>query len=439
MSHQITLFILTRDFRTSDTLTLYRAYEESKKSKTNLSVVFRFHPDQIDPKRNPYYSETAVEFMIQSLERLKKDLPFEWIDPIPDEEWKKYLQTISLHKIFITRDFTPFARRRFDFYQSICETIEVDDITVFPIDEIKPFSKLSYFISSLEHKKFPEVQTLNVNWKKEIDPLRSKQKFIHSDKITIGSSGDRIAIVHPEDLENLIEHLGENIKGYSNKKLREQVGDPKVSYLSAFIKFGLISIREVHHLVKECKGPSSEDKKAFHRELYFRDFYYALAWYKPKEVYVNPDWEQKNPKFISEKDLKEWRREMNISEHITEKDKEQIDEARRIFENWTKGTTESSLINAGMKELIGTGYMLNRMRMLTTSYITRDNGLWWKYAEQVFANYLTDYDWTINTMNHQNITKIGLYPKYTQDFSIRRQESMNPKDKEKYIQKHFIS
>jgi deoxyribodipyrimidine photolyase len=74
--------------------------------------------------------------------------------------------------------------------------------------------------------------------------------------------------------------------------------------------------------------------------------------------------------------------------------------------------------------------------MLTTSYITRDNGLWWKYAEQVFANYLTDYDWTINSLNHQNITKIGLYPKYTQDFSIQRQESMNPKDKEKYIQKY---
>ena len=56
--------------------------------------------------------------------------------------------------------------------------------------------------------------------------------------------------------------------------------------------------------------------------------------------------------------------------------------------------------------------------------------------EQIFANYLTDYDWTINSMNHQNIAKIGLYPKYTQDFSIQRQESMNPKDKEKYIQEN---
>jgi deoxyribodipyrimidine photolyase len=375
--------------------------------------------------------------MIQSLERLKRDLPFDWIDPISDEEWKKYLQSIHLHKIFIARDFTPFSRTRFEFYQSICETIEIDDITIFPIEEIKPFSKLAYFISSLHHKKFPEVQTLKVNWKKEIDPLPSKEKFIHSDEIKIESKGNRIPIVHPDDLENLIQHLGENIKGYSNKKLREQIGDPKVSYLSAFIKFGLISIREVHHLVRECKGPSEEDKNAFHRELYFRDFYYALAWYKPKEVFDNPDWEQKNPKFISEKDLKEWREETKNNQlEVTKKDKEEIESSAKIFQNWIKGTTESTLINAGMRELVETGYMLNRMRMLTTSYITRDNGLWWKYAEQVFANYLTDYDWTINSLNHQNITKIGLYPKYTQDFSIRRQESMNPKDKEKYIQKH---
>lgn len=441
--NKITLFILTRDFRTSDALTLYQAYEESKISKTSLSVVFRFHPDQIDPKRNLYYSETAVDFMIASLERLRNILPFQWIDPISDDEWKKYLLTIDLHKIFIARDFTPFARKRFEFYQSICETIEIDDITVFPIHEIKPFSKLSYFISSLEHKKFPEILSLKVNWSKEVNPLPSKTNFIHSGKIEIKRIESyskfkiprtiRQPIVYPQDLENLIEHLGKNIKGYSNKKLREQIGNPKVSYLSAFIKFGLISIREVHHLIKDTKEPSNEDKKAFHRELYFRDFYYTLAWYYPKQVFEDPNWEQKNPKFISENDLIESNTKKN---YISEHEKKEIETSSKIFDNWINGTTESPLINASMNELFDTGYMLNRMRMLTTSYLTRDHGLWWKYAEQVFAMSLTDYDWTINTMNHQNIAKIGLYPKYTQDFSIKRQESLNPKDKQIYIEKH---
>jgi deoxyribodipyrimidine photo-lyase len=374
--------------------------------------------------------------MIQALEELHKELPFQWIDPVSDEEWKKYLQSIPLHQIFIARDFSPFARERFDFYQSICETIEVDDITVFPIEDVKPFSKLAYFISSLEHKKMPTPEIRKTQWKKEIHKLPNKN-FIHDvNKMKIQGEGNRKPIVLPHELPTILKNLGENIKGYSNKKLREQVGEPRVSYLSAYIKFGMISIRQVHHMVNGLKGPSSQDKKDFHRELYFRDFYYALAWYKPKEVFEDPTWQQKNPKYISIDDWKIAKEETKSSSSSpSEKDRKEIEESNEIFQKWIKGETESELINAGMKELMKTGYMLNRMRMLTTSYLTRDKGLWWKYAEQIFAKELTDYDWTINSMNHQNIAKIGLYPKYTQDFSIQRQESMNQKDKQEYIHK----
>jgi deoxyribodipyrimidine photo-lyase len=432
MNKMTTLFILTRDFRIDDALTLYRAHDESKKSNTKLSVIFRFDPQQIDPKQNPYYSSYAVSFMIEALDQLQKDLPFQWISPINDEEWKRYLTSIELHKIFIARDFTPFARKRFEYYQSICETVEVDDITVFPIEDMKAFSKLAPFISSLDHKKLPEPESRKIDWKKIISPLNSR-KFIHSGKINIKSEHSVQPMVHPSQLDELIDHLGEHIKGYANKRLREQVGDPRVSYLSAFIKFGVISIRQVHEISKRAKGPSVEDKKAFHRELYFRDFYYTLAWNKEKEVFEDPDWEQKSPKFISEEDLLEYKKNNGKPLTISPSEKKEIEQAREIFEKWAVGETESDLINAGMHQLVKTGYMLNRMRMLTTSYLTRDHGLWWKYPEQIFANYLTDYDWTINSMNHQNIAKVGLYPKYTQDFSIKRQESMNPKDKEKYI------
>jgi deoxyribodipyrimidine photolyase len=432
MNKMTTLFILTRDFRINDALTLYQAYEESIQSKTKLSVIFRFTPHQIDPKQNAYYSSFAVSFMIDALEQLSTQLPFQWISPISDEEWKKYLSSLSLHKIFIARDFTPYARERYQFYQEICETIEVDDITVFPIEQMKPFSKLAPFITSVSHHKLPIPENKKINWNKVVSDLPSR-KFVHSGQIQIKPENKVHPLVHPSQLEDLVKNLGAHIKGYSNKTLREQVGDPRVSYLSAFIKFGLISIREVHRLANEVKGPSSEDKKAFQRELFFRDFYYVLAWNKEQDVFEKPNWQQKNPRFISEEDLIAYKKQNGKSETISASEKKDIEEAREIFEKWVVGETESELINAGMHQLVRTGYMLNRMRMLTTSYLTRDHGLWWKYPEQIFANYLTDYDWTINSMNHQNIAKVGLYPKYTQDFSIKRQESMNQKDKQKYI------
>jgi deoxyribodipyrimidine photo-lyase len=430
-----TLFILTRDFRIDDALTLYAAHEESKQSKTKLAVVFRFHPDQIYPDRNPYYCANAVQFMIGSLERLNQVLDFQWIDPIPDDQWHKYLKSISIHKIFIARDFTPFARSRFDFYQSVAETVEIDDITVFSIDKMKPYLKLAPFIDFVDHFPFPKLELRKVDWKKEIENLPSKP-FIHSGKIKIKHQDNQNILVSPIELDEMIQDLGKNITGYADKKVREQVGNPKVSYLSAFIKFGLLSIRQVHQLAKEAKGPSAVDKKAFHRELYFRDFYYTLAWYKPEDVFVKSDLQQKNPKFISKQDLLEWKRDKGLSATVSEKEEREIQQAKEIFTAWTKGGTEYPLINAGIHQLTETGYMLNRLRMLTTSYLTQDNGLWWKYPEQFFAIHLTDYDWTINSMNHQNIAKIGLYPKYTLDFSIKRQEGMYPKDKAKYIEEY---
>ena len=433
MATPITLFILTRDFRTQDALTLYAAYDESILSKTKFCVAFRFDPNQIIRQNNPYYCANAIQFMISSLENLSSELPFEWIEPISDAEWKKYLSSIHLHKIFIARDFSPFSRQRFEFYNSIVETIEIDDITVFPIEKMKPYVKLAPFIEFVDKLAFPKVEIRKINWKKTIDSLPSK-KFIHQGQIKIKHETNPNILVRPEDLDDLELHLGEHIKGYADKKIREQVGTPKVSYLSSFIKFGLISIRNVHQLAKSVSGPSAADKKAFHRELYFRDFYYTLAWNRSEDVFVKPDIQQKNPKFISEEDLIAWKEAKGISSGVSEKDRKEIAQAREIYEKWTRGETEYPLINAGIHQLTDTGYMLNRLRMLTTSYLTQDNGLWWKYPEQFFANYLTDYDWTINSMNHQNIAKVGLYPKYTLDFSIKRQEGMNQKDKQKYIQ-----
>lgn len=433
MSQSITLFVLTRDFRTEDALTLYAAYDEARNAKTKLSILFRFHPDQIIPQNNPYYSANAVQFMIESLETLSTELPFEWIEPISDTEYKKYLTSIPIHKIYIARDFTPFARQRYEFYNSIAETIEIDDITVFPIDQLKPYVKLAPFIEFVEKLPFPKPEQRKVNWKKEVDRLPNR-KFIHQGQIKIEHEQNPNILVHPEELDSLIKNLGQNIKGYANKKIREQVGSPKVSYLSSFIKFGLISIRYVHQLAKSVSGPSPEDKKAFHRELYFRDFYYTLAWNRPQDVFVKPDIQQKNPKFISEADLIAWKKEKGTNTSISEKEKKEIQEAKQVYEQWITSETESPLINAGIHQLTETGYMLNRLRMLTTSYLSQDNGLWWKYPEQFFANHLTDYDWTINSMNHQNIAKVGLYPKYTLNFSIKRQEVMNQKDKQNYIQ-----
>lgn len=459
---KITLYILTRDFRTNDNLTLYNAYDESVSSGSDLCVLFRFSPDQIDQEKNLYFSSFAFEFMIESLEILSKEINFTWLEPIPDEEFVNFLQSLPIHKIYLTRDFTPFARKRFEFLNSIYETIEIDDITVHPIQNYNTYHKINHFVDSARMMKFPHVETREINWLKvtkfltdysflskfvNISKASSKSKInpgingIHKgghDKISdfIPYEHKKCSVARPSDLNKFLENLSENIKGYSQKKVRESVGSPKVSYLSPFIKFGLVSIRYLHLLVKDMKGINSEDKTEFDRELYCKDFFYRLAWDKPHDVFVKPNWQGKVPRFINEQDMLIYKKEKQLKECISKEEFKDIEIAKKIYDNWTIGETESPLINASMKQLIQTGYMLNRTRMITTSYLTQDHGLWWKYAERFFANNLIDYDWVVNAISHQNIAKIGPYPKITQNFSIKRQESMNQSDKQKYYNKY---
>jgi deoxyribodipyrimidine photo-lyase len=439
LKDKIVLYILTRDFRTEDNLTLYKAFDEAKKYDCSLCIVFRFHPDQIIQERNPFYCSHAVQFMIESLEQFSNEVNINFIDPIEDDNWEIFLKSLPIHKIFIMRDFSPFARKRYEFLSKIASTEEVDDVTVYPINEIGVFNKLAYFINHVKTHKFREPEKREVDWKGETQyfDLFVKENFIHRGKINIHYKNNNTLMVHPRDLEKTLSKLVENVKGYSIKKIREQVGSPKVTTLSAFIKFGMISIRTVHALVRNTKGISNEDKSAFERELYFRDFFYKLASAKPNDVFDKPNWQGNQPKFTSEEDLLEFKRQRGMKQVVSKDEFKEIEEARQIYAKFENAETEYPLINASIMQLKTTGYMLNRTRMLVASYLSQDHQLWWKYAEKFFANYLTEYDWTINSLSHQNIAKVGVYPKYTLNFSIKRQESMNPKDKEKYINQYL--
>ena len=117
-----------------------------------------------------------------------------------------------------------------------------------------------------------------------------------------------------------------------------------------------------------------------------------MAWDKPNEVFEKPNWLGKTPKFINENDLIKFKIENGYKTTISKEEIIEIDQAKEIYDKWTKADTDSPLVNAAINQLVKTGYMLGRMRMITVSYLTQDNGLWWKYAEKFFANNLIDYD-----------------------------------------------
>lgn len=132
------------------------------------------------------------------------------------------------------------------------------------------------------------------------------------------------------------------------------------SRLSQDLRFGLISIRELHHRILEAAGdPACQ----FIKELAWREFYAAILFHFP-EVFET----EFNPEF----------RDMPWPG---------TDES---FERWSQGRTGFPIVDAGIRQLLATGFMHNRLRMITAMFLTKDLHCHWRLGERFFMRHLVD-------------------------------------------------
>lgn len=148
------------------------------------------------------------------------------------------------------------------------------------------------------------------------------------------------------------------------------------SHLSAHHKFGTISIRETYHALKNI----DHTHYAPVRQLYWRDFFVHIAYHFP-HIWHGPF----HKKYI----------QIPWSNHVD------------LFEKWCHGETGFPIIDAGMKELNTTGYIHNRIRMITASFLVKHLHINWQWGEHYFAQQLIDYDPAVNNGNWQWVASTG--------------------------------
>jgi deoxyribodipyrimidine photo-lyase len=153
-----------------------------------------------------------------------------------------------------------------------------------------------------------------------------------------------------------------------------------VSYLSAHLRFGTISIRE---LVRFAAARDDDGARTWLSELVWREFYQQLLWHRPDVASGN---------FRREFDAVEW---------------EDGALAERHFGAWRDAKTGYPLVDAAMRQLTQTGYMHNRLRMLSASFLTKDLGIHWLRGERHFAALLNDYDLAANNGGWQWAASTG--------------------------------
>lgn len=141
------------------------------------------------------------------------------------------------------------------------------------------------------------------------------------------------------------------------------------SYLSVHLRFGTISIRA---LVREAHARmlcGSKGAEVWLNELIWRDFYQMILALNPHVV---------------------------RAAYRPEYDALAFDARPDWYHAWCEGRTGYPLVDAGMRQLITTGYMHNRLRMATASFLVKDLGIDWRLGETWFARQLNDFDLAAN-------------------------------------------
>jgi deoxyribodipyrimidine photo-lyase len=139
------------------------------------------------------------------------------------------------------------------------------------------------------------------------------------------------------------------------------------SRLSQDLRFGLISIRTVYAQAMKARAAANAAGRAgidiFIKELAWREFYFAILHHFPNvlDEEFNADWRGLP-----------W------------------DRPGPNFEAWQQGRTGFPLVDAGMRELLASGFMHNRVRMITAMFLTKDLHLDWKQGESHFMRHLVD-------------------------------------------------
>jgi len=158
------------------------------------------------------------------------------------------------------------------------------------------------------------------------------------------------------------------------------------SYLSVHLRFGTISIRELARHAHRQAGEGGEGEeggegaRVWLSELIWREFYLAVLWHFP-EVVDQPF--QRRLRHLA------W------------------DEAPELWQAWTEARTGYPLVDAALRQLHQTGYMHNRLRMVTASFLTKDLGIDWRRGAAHFAAHLNDYDLAANNGGWQWAASTG--------------------------------
>lgn len=401
------LFIFHRDLRIHDN----KALNKMMKVCDKVLPVFIFTPSQVNGEKNKYKSLHAVHFMIEALGDLQTTIPFiqffygDYIRIVD-----ALISSCDIDVIGFNQDVTPFAMERTQNIEKlikayiknknkVIDLIIEDDYYLCDFKnkdviqgENKPYVKFSAFYKrAMAHLK-KDNERLKVVVERN---AFNKSKYLTSDcennnklkSFTISldeaylkflSGGEDVYNIdtmafweaHRENALSVLKDIKKgDFRAYEKQRNRLTY---TTTQLSAFIKFGLVSIREVAYAMK--------GNEALFRQLIWRDFYAIIMYYIPRVLNEPFQEKYKKLKWVNNPS---WTRA------------------------WEDGKTGFPIVDACMTQLNSSGFMHNRGRLIVSSFLVKLLQTNWQRGERYFATQLVDYDPCSNNGNWQWVAGTG--------------------------------
>lgn len=366
------IFWFRRDLRLNDNAGLYAALS------SGLPVLPIFIFDTTILSQLPDRYDRRVDMIYQCLSAIKKELQKYNSDLLvfhgtPRDVFEQLTRQYAISAIYTNTDYEPYATQRDAEIKAYATRKHIDfvdckDQVIFESHEVlsatgKPYTVYSHFAKTWK-KQYTETHVQpfpSETLLKNCYPLASQSL------ITLEELG-----FQKTDYEYTPYHIPADIIAnyHATRDIPSVQGTSRVS---EHLRFGTVSIR---HLVAYARTHN----ETWCNELIWREFFMAILHQNPQVVTHN---------FKKQYDALTWRNKEDE------------------FAAWCAGKTGYPLVDAGMRELNTTGYMHNRVRMITASFLCKHLLIDWRWGEAYFAQKLTDYELSSNNGNWQWAASTG--------------------------------
>ena len=355
------IFWFRRDLRINDNTALYNSLINGK----NIQPIFIFDDNIVEELP---YNDARITFIYQQLNsinvELKKhgsSLKIFYGDPY--KIFTEILYNNRVNNVYINRDYEPYALERdssiFELLKDFGGQLKsYKDQVIFEQNEVVKKDGLPYTVFTPFKNKWLEKfrSTKNIIYKNPNLKNLVKSNYTFPSMEDLGFEESSIKV---PDFDLKVVAKYDETRNFPSLDSTSKIGP--------HLRFGTVSIREIVENVKDVNS-------TYLSELIWREFFMQILWHFPKVVKEN---------FRAKYDGIQWRNKEDE------------------FKKWCEGKTGYPLVDAGMRELNATGFMHNRVRMVTASFLCKHLLIDWRWGEAYFAEKLLDYELASNNGNWQ--------------------------------------